>query len=57
VDLLAPLNCPPCQNGRHQSCLGWTVVFCGCTAGLCGLRLLTGVMWDIHDEPNGKGEP
>jgi hypothetical protein len=57
VDLLAPINCPPCQISRHHLCLGWDDGFCGCTQGLCGLRLITRVMWDIRDSPNGKGEP
>lgn len=57
MDLLAPINCPPCQISRHHLCLGWDDGFCGCTQGLCGLRLITRVMWDIQDSPNGKGEP
>lgn len=52
MDLLAPLYCPPCQNDRHDLCLGWTSGWCGCTWGLCGMRLITRVMWDID-----KGEP
>jgi hypothetical protein len=58
LDLLAPLYCPPCQGDQpqHELCLGWTTGFCGCTSGLCGLRLITGVMWDIQ-QPNQQGEP
>jgi hypothetical protein len=49
-------DCDPCQRDLHQKCLGWDVGFCGCTRGLCLLRLLTHVMWDLDDNPNGKGD-
>jgi hypothetical protein len=51
--------CEPCEtpdeNGKvhHEKCIGWArdgLGFCGCAAGLCGLRLLTGVLWDITDD-------
>lgn len=56
MDLLAPVYCAPCQNGRHRHCLGWDSGFCGCARGLCELRLETGLMWDLDDQPNGKHE-
>lgn len=40
-------DCAACRAGRHSGCTGWTTGWCGCGAGLCWLRLLTGVMWDI----------
>lgn len=45
-------TCEPCESGRHEKCVGWTrsgFDFCGCAQGLCGLRLATGVMWDVID--------
>ena len=53
-------DCEPCENGRHHRCVGWDRQgdgFCGCTKGLCGLRLITGVLWDVDTEPNGKEHP
>lgn len=56
---MTSLECDPCERGRHHKCVGWDKTglgFCGCAVELCGLRLITGVMWDVQDEPNGKGE-
>lgn len=50
--------CDPCERDLHHKCIGWDDRgFCGCARGLCLLRLVTRVMWDIHDGPNGQGEP
>ena len=55
TSLWAGGDCDPCERGRHQRCVGWDDRgFCGCARGLCALRLITHVMWDINDQPNGN---
>jgi len=54
---ITPSACAACRIKQHWRCDGWVSGWCGCTAGLCGLRLITRVMWDIHDTPNGKEHP
>lgn len=51
-------DCDPCERDLHHKCIGWDDRgFCGCTKGLCGLRLITRVMWDIQEPDTNQGEP
>lgn len=51
----------PFEPVRHHKCIGWALRgydFCGCAKGICLLRLVTGVMWDVIEPPNdNQGDP